>query len=116
MNFAFVACTVALWGLEYLLGLGTSHKGQGGATCAGWAQTKGDSRPPVIPTDQAAPNYSNRLLSVYSAGKKKEEIHRTDGLRPLHPCPRLPSNSGLRNKMEIFQESWAPYLIFLHIW
>lgn len=77
MNFAFVACTVALWGLEYLLGLeDITQRGQRGATAGqppvqDGAQTRGDSRPPPTPTDQAAPNYSNRLPLCVLEQKKK---------------------------------------------
>lgn len=77
MNFAFVARTVALWGLEYLLGLeDITQRGQRGATAGqppvqDGAQTRGDSRPPPTPTDQAAPNYSNRLPLCVLEQKKK---------------------------------------------
>lgn len=116
MNFPFVTCTVALWGLEYLLGLeDTTQRGQRGATSAGWGTDRGAAGP-TYPNRPSSSNHSNRLLSVHFGERKnKVEIHRTDGLRLLTSCLRLPSNSGPRKKMEILKVSWAPHLIFLHI-
>lgn len=74
MNFAFVACTVALWGLEYLLGLeDITQRGQRGVTCARWGTYQGGQLAPATPTDQAAPKYSNRLLSIYFGTKNPKK-------------------------------------------
>lgn len=55
------------------------------------------------------------FLCVFWSKKKRVEIHWTDGLKPLHSRPRLPSNSGRRKKMEILKASCAPSLLLLHI-
>lgn len=72
MNFAFVACMVALCGLEYLLGLeDILQRGQWAATRAGWGTGEGEGcGHPLTPADQATSNYSNRLFSVYFGGKR----------------------------------------------
>lgn len=84
------------------------------ATCAGWGTDNGGQKVPTYPNRPSSSQLQQQAsLSVF--WRKKKSGNPLDRWAKATPCPRLPSNLGLRKKMEIPEVSFAPHLILVHV-